>query len=101
MTTITTLTTTTLDEKRPAVYHEELLIEQRENTRVASRTIQTVNTPSLTQRALLLHAAQQPYALVTDHAIPTLLHKDEILIKVRRYPSPSSDQHPKSPSYLI
>ncbi|CEL08174.1 hypothetical protein ASPCAL11326 [Aspergillus calidoustus] len=82
MTTITTLTTTTLDEKRPAIYHEELLIEQRENTRVTSRTGQTVNTPSLTQRALLLHAAQQPYALVTDHAIPTLLHKDEILIKV-------------------
>jgi hypothetical protein len=90
MTTITTLTTTTtLDEKRPAVYHEELLIEQRQNARTTSRTLQTVNTPSPTQRALLLHAAQQPYSLVTDHAIPTLLHKDEILIKV---PSPSSDQ---------
>ncbi|KAL3440522.1 chaperonin 10-like protein [Aspergillus insuetus] len=86
MTTITTLTTTTtLDEKRPAVYHEELLIEQRQNAWTTSRavqTTQTANTPSPTQRALLLHAAQQPYSLVTDHAMPTLLHKDEILIKV-------------------
>ncbi|KAL3465599.1 chaperonin 10-like protein [Aspergillus heterothallicus] len=82
MTTITTLTTTTLDEKRPAIYHEEVFIEQRENARIAARIVQTSQTPSVTQRALLLHAAQQPYALVTDHAIPTLLHKDEILIKV-------------------
>ncbi|KAJ0413459.1 chaperonin 10-like protein [Aspergillus carlsbadensis] len=82
MTTITTLTTTTLDEKHPVICHEELLIEQRENARLTSRTVQTTHTPSPTQRALLLHAAQQPYALVTDHAIPTLLHKDEILIKV-------------------
>jgi hypothetical protein len=36
----------------------------------------------LRQRALLLHAAQQPYSLVNDHAIPSILHKDEILIKV-------------------
>ncbi|KAL3489546.1 chaperonin 10-like protein [Aspergillus germanicus] len=83
MTTITTLTTTTtLDEKRPVIYHEELLIEQRHNARTTYQTVQTTQTPSPTQRALLLHAAQQPYSLVTDHAIPTLLHKDEILIKV-------------------
>jgi hypothetical protein len=87
MTTVTTLTTATatLDGKRPAVYHEEILIEQRENSssnRIASQTQTAVQTPSVTQRALLLHAAQQPYALVTDHAIPSILHKDEILIKV-------------------
>ncbi|KAL4869861.1 hypothetical protein BDV12DRAFT_195869 [Aspergillus spectabilis] len=87
MTTVTTLTTATatLDGKRPAVYHEEILIEQRENAssnRIASQAQTTVQTPSVTQRALLLHAAQQPYALVTDHAIPSILHKDEILIKV-------------------
>ncbi|KAL2845947.1 chaperonin 10-like protein [Aspergillus pseudoustus] len=83
MTTITTLTATaTLDEKHPAIYHHELLIEQRENAHTASRTVQTTQTPSVVQRALLLHAAQQPYTLVADHAMPTLLHKDEILIKV-------------------
>ncbi|KAL2814122.1 chaperonin 10-like protein [Aspergillus granulosus] len=81
MATITTLTTA-LDEKRPTVYLEEVLIEKRENARIASLTVQTPHTPSITQRALLLHAVQQPYALVTDHAIPALLHKDEILIKV-------------------
>ncbi|KAL4756206.1 zinc-binding alcohol dehydrogenase family protein [Aspergillus foveolatus] len=92
MTTITTLTAT-LDCKRPAVYeYEKITIEQREN--VSSRTSiqpqtqthppqsQPAKTPSLTQRALLVHAAQQPYALVTDHAVPAILHKDEILIKV-------------------
>ncbi|KAL4782877.1 chaperonin 10-like protein [Aspergillus varians] len=82
-TTVTTLmATTTLDAKHPAVY-EEVIIEQREN--VSSRTAQTktpVQTASVTQRALLLHAAQQPYSLVDDHAIPAILHKDEILIKV-------------------
>jgi hypothetical protein len=92
MTTITTLTAT-LDGKRPAVYeYEKITIEQRQN--VSSRTpiqpqtqthppqTQPPKTPSLTQRALLVHAAQQPYALVTDHAVPAILHKDEILIKV-------------------
>ncbi|KAL4879261.1 chaperonin 10-like protein [Aspergillus karnatakaensis] len=86
MTTVTTLTTTTLEGKRPAIYHEEILIEQRENvTSESDRSIsqiQNAQTPSVTQRALLLHAAQQPYAVVTDHAIPSILHKDEILIKV-------------------
>ncbi|KAL4995259.1 chaperonin 10-like protein [Aspergillus recurvatus] len=87
MTTITTLTAT-LDSKRPEVYeYEKITIEQREN--VSSRTptqpptqTQPAKTPSVTQRALLVHAAQQPYALVTDHAIPAILHRDEILIKV-------------------
>ncbi|KAL4913328.1 chaperonin 10-like protein [Aspergillus aurantiobrunneus] len=87
MTTITTLTTTpTLDPKRPTVY-EEIIIEQRENAvdRIPQTQIHpqsTGQTSRVTQRALLLHAAQQPYALVSDHAIPSILHKDEILIKV-------------------
>lgn len=79
--------TATLDAKHPAVY-EQVFIEQRDN--VSSRiTHQTqtqppvVQTPSSRQRALLVHAAQQPYSLVNDHAIPSILHKDEILIKVR------------------
>ncbi|KAL4962955.1 zinc-binding alcohol dehydrogenase family protein [Aspergillus stella-maris] len=92
MTTITTLTTTTLDGKRPAIYEfEKVIVEQREN--VQSSTIEIpletqapieelqAQPPSI-QRALLVHAAQQPYALVADHAIPDILHKDEILIKI-------------------
>lgn len=76
--------TATLDAKHPAIY-EQVFIEQRKN--VSGRTThqtdqQAIQTPSLRQRALLLHAAQQPYSLVNDHAIPSILHKDEILIKV-------------------
>ncbi|RDW67423.1 zinc-binding alcohol dehydrogenase family protein [Aspergillus mulundensis] len=89
MTTITTLTT--LDRIHPTVYeYEKVIIEQRED--VSSRTpTQQAQThtqvrvqpqpPSLTQRALLVHAPQQPYTLVTNHAIPSILHQDEILIK--------------------
>ena len=97
MTTITTLTTTALDGKRPTVYEfEKVIVEQRENTsstikiqpetEAPTEELQAQSQPpSITQRALLVHAAQQPYALVTDHAIPAILHKDEILIKVRSY----------------
>lgn len=80
--------TATLDAKHPAVY-EQVFIEQRENVpgRITHQTQththpQAVQTPSSRQRALLVHAAQQPYAVVNDHAIPSILHKDEILIKV-------------------
>ncbi|KAL4928170.1 zinc-binding alcohol dehydrogenase family protein [Aspergillus undulatus] len=88
MTTITTLTTT-VDVKHPVLYeYEKIIIEQRENIsntitnqpQIESQPEQ--QTPSVTQRALLVHAAQQPYALVTDHAIPSILHRDELLIKV-------------------
>lgn len=34
------------------------------------------------QNALVLRAAREQYTLVTDHAIPPILHKGEILIKV-------------------
>ncbi|KAL4743637.1 oxidoreductase [Aspergillus similis] len=34
------------------------------------------------QKALLLHSAREAYTLVTDHEIPTLVHLDEVLIKV-------------------
>ncbi|KAL2825086.1 chaperonin 10-like protein [Aspergillus cavernicola] len=82
----TTIITTTLDGKHPAIYQEEIFIEQRQNGHVSNpippQAQTTVQTPSVMQKALLLYAAQQPYALVTDHAIPSILHKDEILIKV-------------------
>ncbi|KAL4973029.1 chaperonin 10-like protein [Aspergillus desertorum] len=91
MTTITTLTAT-IDGKRPAVYeYEKITIEQPENessrTPIEPQTEKQSSTrpakaPSVTQQALLVHAAQQPYALVTDHAIPAILHKDEVLIRV-------------------
>lgn len=34
------------------------------------------------QKALLLHGAQQPYTLVTDHRVPSILQDGEILVKI-------------------
>ncbi|KAJ5232663.1 hypothetical protein N7468_005619 [Penicillium chermesinum] len=34
------------------------------------------------QRALLLNAAREKYTLVSDHSIPSIVHKGEILVKV-------------------
>jgi hypothetical protein len=34
------------------------------------------------QRVLLLKGAREQYALVDDHAIPSVLHEGEILVKV-------------------
>lgn len=36
------------------------------------------------QRVLLLKGAREQYALVDDHAIPSVLHEGEILVKVRQ-----------------
>lgn len=41
------------------------------------------NQLATTQNALLLHAVKQKYQLVADHAVPSILHPDEILIEVR------------------
>lgn len=40
------------------------------------------NQLATTQNALLLHAIKEKYTLVTDHAVPSILHQDEILIEV-------------------
>lgn len=44
--------------------------------------ISVENQLATTQNALLLHAIKEKYTLVTDHAVPSLIHQDEILIEV-------------------
>ncbi|KAL4809853.1 chaperonin 10-like protein [Aspergillus unguis] len=89
MTTITTLTSTTrtsLDGKRSIheCDYEDIKLEKREGCNKVQKVeaLKESTTPPSLQRALLVHAAKQPYSLVADHAIPSILHKDEILIKV-------------------
>ena len=40
------------------------------------------NRLAATQNALLLHAIKEKYTLVTDHAVPPIVHQDEVLIEV-------------------
>jgi hypothetical protein len=47
-----------------------------------SNGINNVNNLATTQRALLLHAVKEKYSLVTDHAVPSIIHDGEVLIKV-------------------
>jgi hypothetical protein len=74
------------------------LTEERENTRkevymetaeIKSSTPEQNSVPvpvvdqlATTQNALLLNAIKEKYTLVTDHAVPSILHQDEILIEV-------------------
>ncbi|EED21379.1 oxidoreductase, zinc-binding dehydrogenase family, putative [Talaromyces stipitatus ATCC 10500] len=44
--------------------------------------VPVVDKLAATQNALLLHAIKEKYTLVTDHAIPSIHHQDEILIEV-------------------
>lgn len=85
----TTYAPASLDEKHHAVFHHELVVEQRPEYTfnppfIRSLAVETVITPQsrTTQNALLLKAAREQYTLATDHAIPSTRTKDEILVKV-------------------
>lgn len=43
--------------------------------------VDKLSVPS-TQQVLLLHAPKEKYALVSDHAVPSIIHDREVLIKV-------------------
>ncbi|OKL63620.1 hypothetical protein UA08_01012 [Talaromyces atroroseus] len=47
-----------------------------------SPRVSVANKFATTQNALLLHAIKEKYTLVTDHAVPSILHDDEVLIEV-------------------
>ncbi|GLB08430.1 hypothetical protein AtubIFM57258_004319 [Aspergillus tubingensis] len=88
MTTISTYTLpASVEEKYTTVYHRELVLEQRTDPTYTAQSAPTdsIIPPKTTQRALLLHAAGEQYTLVTDHVIPEISHKDEILVKIRRF----------------
>lgn len=75
----------TLSEKQQTISYQEIYPEQRSEPTFANPNVQEDVRPELgraTQRALLLKAAREQYTLVTDHAIPSISNKDEILVKV-------------------
>ncbi|RAH46240.1 zinc-binding alcohol dehydrogenase family protein [Aspergillus brunneoviolaceus CBS 621.78] len=88
MTTIATYTVpSSLDDKYPLVYDSPVRVEQRyypESESIeAPAPAPTQAAPQATQSALLLHGIGQEYTLVTDHAIPSILGEEEILVKIQ------------------
>ncbi|KAE8393837.1 hypothetical protein ETB97_003215 [Aspergillus alliaceus] len=74
-----------LNEKQHTISYQEIYPEQRLDPMVTNPGVQGTIVPQLersTQRALLLKAAREQYILVTDHAIPSISNKDEILVKI-------------------
>lgn len=49
---------------------------------IQSQLSTSITAPATIQNALILHAVKEKYALVSDHAVPSILHQDEILIRI-------------------
>lgn len=68
--------------RRKEVYTETAEIKSSDTEQNAVIPVLVDNQLATTQNALLLHAIKEKYTLVTDHAVPSILHQDEILIEV-------------------
>ncbi|KAF3391937.1 Enoyl reductase LovC [Talaromyces pinophilus] len=68
--------------RRKEVYTETAEIKSSNTEQNAVVPVLVDNQLATTQNALLLHAIKEKYTLVTDHAVPSILHQDEILIEV-------------------
>lgn len=68
--------------RKKEVYTETAEIQSSNPEQNAVVPVPVDNQLATTQNALLLHAIKEKYTLVTDHAVPSILHQDEILIEV-------------------
>ncbi|CAG7968785.1 unnamed protein product [Penicillium olsonii] len=85
----TTSTYVQVDEfqKTPTTFHNEVFSGSLSDYSNESRPQSEPASPrseESTQRVLLLKGAREQYALVNDHAIPSVLHEGEILVKISR-----------------
>lgn len=83
----TTSTCLQLEElqKTPTTFHQYLSSDSLSDYSNESRSESEPPSPrseESRQRVLLLKGAREQYALVDDHAIPSVLHEGEILVKV-------------------
>lgn len=72
-------------QKAPTTFHNEIFSASISDYSNGSRPQSEPASPrseESTQRVLLLKGAREQYALVNDHAIPSVLHEGEILVKV-------------------
>jgi hypothetical protein len=58
------------------------IIETPPQEQIQSQLSTSTSAPAAIQNALVLHAVKEKYALVSDHSVPSILHQDEILIKI-------------------
>jgi hypothetical protein len=85
MSTTSTYLQVAESQKTPTTFHNNLFSESLSDYSNESRTESEPASPrseESTQRVLLLKGAREQYALVNDHAIPSILHESEILVKV-------------------
>ncbi|KUL82109.1 hypothetical protein ZTR_09700 [Talaromyces verruculosus] len=68
--------------RRKEAYTETAEIKSSSTEQNVVVPVPVDNQLATTQNALLLHAIKEKYTLVTDHAVPSILHQDEILIEV-------------------
>lgn len=71
----TTTTTTTTSSSYVQLENPPVVIQEKQSALQSSPIVDR-------QKALLLHGAHQPYTLVTDHLVPSILRDGEILVKV-------------------
>lgn len=68
------------------IFHRHIFVEGQGDSTDTTRSSSPVSESKLQaskQNVLLLHAAREKYKLVEDHAIPSLIHRGEILVKVK------------------
>jgi hypothetical protein len=70
------------EESRPTDVVDSNIIETPPQEQIQSQLSTSISAPATIQNALVLHAVKEKYALVSDHAVPSILHQDEILIKI-------------------
>lgn len=84
-TTSTYLQLEELNEKKSTTFHREIYTESFPTLSNAARSKDNACTrqlPETRQSVLLLKGVREEYTLVNDHAIPSVLHPGEILVKV-------------------
>ncbi|KAL1885679.1 hypothetical protein Plec18167_001174 [Paecilomyces lecythidis] len=66
------------------LFHRHIFVEGQGDSTDTTRSNSPIDAKLQTskQNVLLLHAAREKYKLIEDHAIPTLIHNGEILVKV-------------------
>lgn len=72
-------------QKSPTTFHHDIFTDRLEDYYNESTPESEPISPrseESTQRVLLLKGAREEYALVNDHAIPSILNEGEILVKV-------------------
>ena len=74
---------TEMNKRKHTIFHHEILVEDKPDAALTTYPKElTQHSKETKQSVLLLNGARQQYSLVTDYAVPSILHDGEILVKV-------------------